>query len=487
MTSSFELEFSIMGRRLPAQPPVLPGYTYLRALGVGGFADVYLYEQALPRRQVAVKVLLPGVSDEAMRRMFLVETTLMAQLSSHPAVLTVYEANVASDGRPYLVMEHCPTGYGDRFRAENLSLDEVLATAIATGGVLETAHRSGILHRDIKPANILTTAYGKPVVADFGIASTVAQAEGMQAVGLSIPWSAPEIVSGETTGTIRSEVWAFAATVYALLAGRSPFEIPGKDNSSDAIAKRILSRERVARIERNDIPEELQLALARGLSKNPDARPESVLDLLRTLQLVESGLGLRPSPVDILQSRAIDSESFEREARGDDSALERRNDPTRRARTTRVRKDSRRGETTGSASAFSESDAAQTVLRAAPVPQPRRPTRLLIGLGMLSVVLIGGAAVYLATSRGSDEIPMVTGIESAVTADSISFAWPAETLTDDDEFLVRIDGGSGIRQRAGTLDLARSEYPRRVCITVTVVRNGSNGPVSRAACARGSE
>ncbi|WP_183086232.1 serine/threonine-protein kinase [Mycetocola tolaasinivorans] len=472
-----------MVRRLPAPPPALPGYTYLRSLGVGGFADVYLYEQSLPRRQVAVKVLLPGLSDEAMRRMFLTETTLMAQLSAHPAVLTVYEANVASDGRPYLVMEHCPSGYGERFRAEPLALDEVLATAIATGGVLETAHRSGILHRDIKPANILTTAYGKPVVADFGISSTVAQSEGGHTVGLSIPWSAPEIVSGHTTGTVRSEVWGYAATVYALLAGRSPFEIPGRDNSGNAIAKRLLSGSRVARIDRSDVPEALHRALARSLSKDPRSRPDSVLDLLRTLQLVEAELGLRPSPVDILRTQVIDSERFEREARAVPAPSAGETVP-RRTRRAPARVTSKRLETTGSL--LSESALTHTVLRA-PAAARRRPRGWLIALITASILALGGGAALYAATRTPAEIPTVNGITISGTADTLHFTWPTEMLASGDDFLVRVDGGVGLRQRTGTLNLSRAEYPPRVCITVSVVRDGDTGPASRAVCARGAE
>src|SRR3954470_11087529 len=101
-----------MARRLPSQPPVLPGFSHLRVLGSGGFADVFLFEQNMPRRQVAVKVMLPEVVNEQVRRMFQVEADLMATLSAHPSILTVYEAGVSSDGRPFLVMELCSSSLG---------------------------------------------------------------------------------------------------------------------------------------------------------------------------------------------------------------------------------------------------------------------------------------------------------------------------------------------------------------------------------------
>ena len=154
-----------MARRLPSEPPVLPGFSYIHVLGSGGFADVFLYEQNMPRRQVAVKVLLSEVVNDQVRQMFQAEANLMAQLSAHPSILTVYQASVSSDGRPYLVMEMCSSGLGDRYRRERVPVAEVLHIAVKIGSAIETAHRAGVLHRDIKPSNILQTAYGHPVLS----------------------------------------------------------------------------------------------------------------------------------------------------------------------------------------------------------------------------------------------------------------------------------------------------------------------------------
>ena len=153
-----------MARRLPSQPPVLPGFSYIHVLGSGGFADVFLYEQNMPRRQVAVKVMLSEVVNDQVRQMFQAEANLMAQLSGHPAILTVYQAGVSADGRPYLVMELCSASLSERYRRERISVAEVLRIAVKIGSAVETAHRAGVLHRDIKPSNILLTAYGHPVL-----------------------------------------------------------------------------------------------------------------------------------------------------------------------------------------------------------------------------------------------------------------------------------------------------------------------------------
>ncbi|WP_272943373.1 protein kinase [Salinibacterium sp. PAMC 21357] len=72
-------------------PPVLAGFTYVRPLGSGGFADVFLYEQDMPRRVVAVKVLLADAINSEVRRLFNAEADVMARLSSHPSVLTIFQ------------------------------------------------------------------------------------------------------------------------------------------------------------------------------------------------------------------------------------------------------------------------------------------------------------------------------------------------------------------------------------------------------------
>ena len=104
-------------RRQPSTPPELAGYTYGRLLGMGGFADVFLYRQHLPARDVAVKVLLEKELDDAAREQFVTEANLMARLSQHPAIVTVHHAGFADDGRPYLVMEYCSRpGVAERYR-----------------------------------------------------------------------------------------------------------------------------------------------------------------------------------------------------------------------------------------------------------------------------------------------------------------------------------------------------------------------------------
>lgn len=288
-----------MASRLPSAPPVIAGYTYIRPLGTGGFADVFLFEQDMPRRSVAVKVLLHDIVDSDVLRMFNAEADVMARLSSHPSILTVYNASISADGRPYLVMEYCPSSLSGRFRREVLPVADVLNVAVKIACALETAHRSGVLHRDIKPSNILTTSFGTPVLADFGIATSLASTQQEQLFAMSVPWSAPEVVREETTGTVQTEVWALGATIYSLLAGRSPFESTDGQRSSRQQLRQRIVRAGYTPIGRSDVSAELENVLARSMSKDPSSRPANLLEFARALQLVQEHMGIVPTVLDV--------------------------------------------------------------------------------------------------------------------------------------------------------------------------------------------
>ncbi len=281
-----------MGRRLPSAPPILSGYTYVRPLGTGGFADVFLFEQNMPRRSVAVKVLLSDIVDEHVLRSFNAEADVMARLSAHPSILTVYNASISADGRPYLVMEFCPGSYSSRERTVALPIASVLTVAVRIAGALETAHRSKVLHRDIKPSNILTTTFNAPVLGDFGIAASIAGGGPHEVFAMSLPWSAPEVVDERTTGTVATEVWSFGATVYSLLADRAPFELPAGASGSRGQLKQRIDRAKYTPIGRADVPASFESALARMMSRDPAARQSSLLECAHELQRVERELGL---------------------------------------------------------------------------------------------------------------------------------------------------------------------------------------------------
>lgn len=286
------------GKRAPMAPPDLPGFTYVDVLGSGGFADVFLYEQALPKRRVAVKVLLTERMSSGSVAEFTAEANVMAMLSTHPAIVTIYQAGVARDGRPYLVMEYCPKpNLQVRYRREPFSVAESLRVGVQVAAAVETAHRAGVLHRDIKPANILVTEYNRPALTDFGIASTTSAAA--ESAGLSIPWSPPESFADVPRSDPRSDVYALGATVYTLLAGRSPFELPGQRNTAAELIQRIETMP-LPPLGRPDAPASLERALERAMARSSGDRYDSAIAFARALQKVQIELSHSVTPIDIL-------------------------------------------------------------------------------------------------------------------------------------------------------------------------------------------
>lgn len=283
-------------KRAPLAAPDLPGFSYVAHLGSGGFADVYLYDQRRPARRVAVKVLVADHLDAQARARFDTEADLMALLSGHPNILTIYSADLTSAGHPFLVMEYCPRpNLAARYRQDPLSVSEALATGVQLAGAVESAHRAGVTHRDIKPANILVTEYNRPVLGDFGI--SVAAGQSTEAEGLSIPWAPPEAIDG-TGGGAPADVYSLAATVYSLLSGRHPFELRGGDNSQAALIERICGH-RLPLLGRPDAPASLDQVLAVAMAKDPAARYPSALAFGRALQQVQGELSLAVTPLDV--------------------------------------------------------------------------------------------------------------------------------------------------------------------------------------------
>ncbi|MGV8884318.1 MAG: serine/threonine-protein kinase [Microbacteriaceae bacterium] len=319
-------------KRAPSTPPEIVGYEYIKHLGAGGFADVFLYRQKLPKRQVAVKVLLHDELGEASRDAFVAEANVMAQLSAHPYIVSIYQADVAPDGRPYFVMEYCSgPSLGEQYKRQTFSVADALRTGVRLSSAIATAHSAGILHRDIKPANVLTNDYGWPALTDFGIASTVEDDlpvntmssaampsspadTGSQSVGLSIPWSPPEMFGEDPQPDVRSDVFSLAATMYTILSGRTPFEIAGRSNGTLDLINRI-ERGQVTPMSRDDVPRSLLAVLQKGMATRRDDRFASAVDFARALQRVELELGYAPTGIEVPNVRVV---AEQREA-GDDA------------------------------------------------------------------------------------------------------------------------------------------------------------------------
>lgn len=277
--------------------PSLPGFTIEGSLGHGGSAEVFLCRQHRPSRRVAVKVLKQVVANEEAKARFVREGDLLATLSNHPAIVTIHETGVTPDERPYLVMEYCSQpSLAERVSEKPLTVPELLQTMIRLAGAVETAHRSGIIHRDIKPANVLTTDYGWPALADFGISELLDDST-PGTTAMSVPWAAPEVLR-DASPDARSDVYSLGATAYTLLAGHSPHEPPGETMELEELIHRVLEAP-IPPIHRRDVPDSLARLIQVSLAREASHRHQTVSEFAHGLQRIEQDMNVPMTHFDI--------------------------------------------------------------------------------------------------------------------------------------------------------------------------------------------
>lgn len=210
-------------------------YELTRALGRGGMATVYLAYDRKHRREVALKVLLPGLAAFLGSERFLKEIQIAARLT-HPHILALHESGEAA-GFLYYVMPYID-GASLRQRIERerrLSAEQALAIAAPVADALSYAHKQGVFHRDIKPENILFSQ-GHPIVADFGIAKAISTAGGANLTRTGFPlgtpgYMSPEQAAGLTDLDERTDVYSLAVVIYEMLVGEGPGRWPSADHS----------------------------------------------------------------------------------------------------------------------------------------------------------------------------------------------------------------------------------------------------------------
>ncbi|HVQ89565.1 MAG TPA: protein kinase [Mycobacteriales bacterium] len=280
------------GRQQIEPPVTVPGLEHPQPIGRGGFGTVYRAWQSRLGREVALKVDSRVLVDERDRRRFLREASAAGQLSGHGHIVGVYDAGMTADGRPYLVMELCPGGsLAERVLATGpIPAAEACRIGIGIADALATAHAAGILHRDVKPGNILVDRYGVAKLADFGLAALL-DASGDSSVTLEAltPAYAPPEAFAFVRPAPAGDVYALAATLYALLAGRPP-RVPSWPPRSFAELSADL-RAPVPPLP--GVPPELNEALARALATDPDARTAGAAEFRDALRAVPE---LPPAP-----------------------------------------------------------------------------------------------------------------------------------------------------------------------------------------------
>ena len=232
--------------------PLTPGtrlghYDVTSLLGEGGMGQVWQATDTQLNRQVALKILPDAFADDPDRlTRFTREAQILASLN-HPNIAAIHGIEEA-EGTRALVLElvEGPT-LADRIARGPIPLDEALPIAKQIAEALEAAHEAGVIHRDLKPANIKVREDGTVKVLDFGLAKALdapeddpsqsptltAAATQMGVIMGTAAYMSPEQAKGKTADR-RSDVWAFGAVLYEMLAGRRAFQ--GEDVSDTLVS-----------------------------------------------------------------------------------------------------------------------------------------------------------------------------------------------------------------------------------------------------------
>lgn len=208
-------------------------YQLVRRIGAGGMAQVYVAQDRLLGRDVAVKILHEdSAGDATYVERFRREAKAVAQLN-HPNVVAVYDwghtTSAASAGRAdyFMVMEYVPgPNLKEVVRARGpLPEDEALSIAAQIASALEVAHEHGLVHRDVKPHNVLIAPNGRAKVADFGIAHDAGLTE-LTRTNI-VPGTAHYLSPEQAQRAVldgRSDIYSLGVVLYEMLTGHVPFE-----------------------------------------------------------------------------------------------------------------------------------------------------------------------------------------------------------------------------------------------------------------------
>lgn len=267
-------------------------YVVRSRIGGGGMGEVYLAEDPVLKRAVALKRLAPFLGADPRHFERLLREGERASALNHPHVAAVYDV-VESGNELFLVMEYVHgTTLRDRLK-QTLSVSEFLSIAVQCAEALDAAHARGILHGDLKPENIMLTASGDVKVLDFGVARRLptfdSAADTMSVQGLTTSVSgtpaymAPEVLLGnEADG--RADLFSLGAVFYEMLAGRHPFL------AERGTLDRLLHADPEPLCQANPaVPAALEQIVVKMLAKKPEDRYASAREVVEDLRALETG------------------------------------------------------------------------------------------------------------------------------------------------------------------------------------------------------
>ncbi len=284
---------------------VIKSYTLEELIDVGGFGAVYKAHQDIVNREVAIKVILPAFANQPdFIRRFETEAQLVARLE-HLHIIPLYDYWRDPDGA-YLVMRFLRGGNLHQALTGNRQwgIKSTVHLIEQIGSALAVAHQNNVIHQDLKPANILLDEQRNGYLGDFGIAADLfdPKQDRREDPLLGTPlFMAPEQFTQSAAVSAQTDIYSLGIVLYTMLTGRTPFI--GAD-VSEVIYRQINDPVPPLQFTSPELPQELNIVIRRATAKAPEARYNSVMDMLtdlRHLALGESGedmpLPSVPSPL----------------------------------------------------------------------------------------------------------------------------------------------------------------------------------------------
>lgn len=284
-------------------------YRIVEKLGEGGMGVVYVAEDTLLGRRVALKMLSAGraAQDPHFRSRFLREARAVSTLS-HRHIANIYDYGEAEDGQPFIVMELVKgETLGELMLTEELTIPRALEIIEQVAEALAEAHHHGIVHRDIKPSNVAIDHRGEVKVLDFGLAKQI-QKDSVNATDLERPtlmntqtqegvvigtpmYLSPEQALGDEVDA-RSDLFSLGSVLYECIAGQRPFE--GKSHVE--ICTKVIRDDPPAPSQINSqVTSELDRITLKALAKKPAARYQTADELIEDLRAANTQLLRRGS------------------------------------------------------------------------------------------------------------------------------------------------------------------------------------------------
>jgi len=259
-------------------------YTIRTRLGRGGFADVFLADDAELPRQVAIKVPRRGRLQTREQVDRFLDDARTAVRVAGPGIVAIFDVGQLECGTPFVVMEHIDGGsLRERWASQRPSPRLAAEWMAQIAEAVHHAHKKGFVHRDLKPANVLLDRQGKPRVADFGLALHESNQRSMAGECSGTPaYMAPEQVRGEAHRLDgRADVWALGVMLYEMLAGKRPFD----GDSPEMVCDEILHRQpKPLRQADEAIPKALERICLKCLAKDVTGRYPTAADLAADLR-----------------------------------------------------------------------------------------------------------------------------------------------------------------------------------------------------------